>query len=110
MAATPKTESGKPETGIPFFTETFDATGPLPRLWKAMAIDMPMTLTAEGLRFAGKRLQAQAELFSQLAHCKSLSDAVDVQSHFVETAMSDYGAEATKVMEEAQDAISREVA
>ena len=71
----------------------------LPAVWKAMMLDLPLTLAAQSLRFVGHRLQAQADFLSSLAQCRSFTDAVTVQSAFAQAAMNDYSVGAVRLME-----------
>lgn len=82
-----------------------DSTAPLAAgltVWYAPTIDLPLRLAAEAMRFAGQRLQAQAEHLTALARCGSLKDAVTLQTSFVTKGGSDYRSEAS--------ALSRDVA
>ncbi len=87
----------------------FDITAPQ-AVWKAMVIDMPMTMAATSLRFAAQRLQAQADFLSSLTQCRSVTAAIDAQSTFAQAAVNDYTAGATKLMADAQQAILRKAA
>lgn len=63
--------------------------------WRTLAIDLPLRLSAETLRFTGRRLQAQADHLAALAGCASFKDAVELQAAFLTEGVSDYRKEAT---------------
>ncbi|AWN42783.1 hypothetical protein [Methylobacterium durans] len=58
--------------------------------WRAFAVDLPLRLAAETLRFTGHRLQAQADHLAALAGCGSLMDAVELQVAFLTKGVADY--------------------
>lgn len=80
------------------FAAKFDS--PFPTMWKSVFVDIPMTLLSESLRFAGSRFQAQGEYLASLINCRSVPEAVEKQSEFVRKAVDEYGAEASRVMED----------
>lgn len=88
----------------------FTPDAPLAGVWKRMMLDVPMMLMAESCRLASIRLQAQADLLSSLARCKSYDETLQVQSNFAQAAMDDFSASSAKLMEQAQEAITREAA
>jgi len=90
--------------------DMFASPAPFADVWKTMMIDVPMTMSAEVMRFAGRRLAAQAELCERLAKCGSMADAIDAQSEFVEAAIGDFSAESAKLAQESQAVITRETA
>ncbi|MEW5420431.1 phasin family protein [Amorphus sp. 3PC139-8] len=92
----------------PMFAENVVYPGPFFTLWKRMAVDVPLTVASEALRFAGHRLEAQAELYSELAKCGTLSEVIDAQSTYMQDTAGDVSAATSKMMEEAQAVISRE--
>tara|TARA_R110002020_G_scaffold36937_13_gene111478 strand:+ start:2935 stop:3312 length:378 start_codon:yes stop_codon:yes gene_type:complete len=92
------------------FGDLFASRAPYADAWKAMMIDVPMTMTAEMMRFAGRRFVAQAELCDKLAKCDSFADAIDAQSEFVEEAIGDFNAETAKLAQESQAVVKRETA
>lgn len=55
--------------------------------------DMAGTFGAELLRFASRRMAAQAELLVGLAQCRTVQDVLDRQMDFVRRAGSDYAEE-----------------
>ncbi|WP_289015925.1 phasin family protein [uncultured Methylobacterium sp.] len=63
--------------------------------WRAFAFDLPRRIAAETMRFAGHRLQAQADHLAALAGCGSLKDAVELQTGFLTKGVADYQTEAT---------------
>ena len=63
--------------------------------WRAFAVDLPLRLAAEALRFTSHRLQAQADHLAALAGCGSLKDAVELQATFLSKGVADYQEEAT---------------
>ncbi len=72
--------------------------------WHGIAVDLPLRLAAETIRFASRRLQAQAEHLTALARCGSLKDAVALQTTFMTTSVSDYGKEATTLSHDVTEA------
>lgn len=73
-------------------------------LWRSMALDLPLSLTAESMRFAGRRLEAHAEHWKALACCASVSEAIELQSGFVARTVSDYQTEADLMSRDVQKA------
>ncbi len=71
--------------------------------WHAFAVELPLRLTAETMRFASRRLQAQAEHLSALTRCGSLMDLVELQTAFVTKGVSDYRHEATTLSHDVQE-------
>lgn len=69
--------------------------------WHATMI-LPMAMAVEGLRFAGQRMQAQAEYLSEMAECTSVVGVADAQSRFARTAMSQYQDEGKRIGREMQ--------
>lgn len=63
--------------------------------WRTFAVDLPLRLAAETMRFTGRRLQAQADHLVELARCGSLNEAVELQTAFVTKGLTDYRQEAT---------------
>lgn len=59
-------------------------------IWRAIAVDLPLRLAAETLRFTGHRLQAQADHLAALAESGSLKDAVELQAAFLTKGVADY--------------------
>ena len=92
------------------YGDIFASRAPFADVWKTMMIDVPMTMTAEMMRFAGRRFAAQADLCDQLAKCGSVADAIDAQSEFVEEAIGDFSVESAKLAQESQAVVSRETA
>jgi hypothetical protein len=72
-------------------------------LWQP-AISLPVAMTAEMLRFAGRRMSAQAEYLADIARCKSFAEALNSQSAFLQSAASEYRAEAEVLLKEIQEA------
>lgn len=71
--------------------------------WHAFTVDLPLRLTAETMRFASRRLQAQAEHLAALTRCGSLMDLVELQTTFVTQGVSDYRDEATTLSHDLQE-------
>src|SRR4051794_38387794 len=63
--------------------------------WRTLAVDLPLRLAAETMRFTGRRLQAQADHLAGLVRCGSLNEAVELQTAFVTKGLTDYQKEAT---------------
>ena len=91
------------ETGLKFNL-------PVQLMWKSTFLEMPLTLASESLRFAGSRLQAQADYLSSLLNCRSVPEVVETQSEFVRKAVDEYGAEAGRIMEDLRANISKAAA
>jgi hypothetical protein len=62
--------------------------------WRTLAIDLPLRLAAETMRFTGRRLEEQAKHLASLARCGSLNEAVELQTTFVTKSLDDYRKEA----------------
>lgn len=60
---------------------------------------LPLALAAEGIRFAGHRLQAQADHMRAVTQCRSLSEAIEAQSNYARETMNDYQAEMTEIVQ-----------
>lgn len=86
------------------FGEPFGDAGPFNSLWKRMAVDVPLTVAAETMRLASRRLEAQAELCIDLARCSSVEDAIQAHSAFFEKAADDFGTATASVIAQAQAA------
>ncbi|KQT53359.1 hypothetical protein ASG52_04330 [Methylobacterium sp. Leaf456] len=71
--------------------------------WHALAVELPLRLTAETMRFASRRLQAQAEHMSALTRCGSLMGLVELQTAFVTKGVSDDRQEATTLSHDVQE-------
>lgn len=74
-------------------------------------IDLPLSFaslrlwwSAEMVRFAGRRLCAQADYLSALSDCDSYRDFKRLQSHFVNWTLADYRNETMAVAKEVQQA------
>ncbi|WP_336491893.1 phasin family protein [Methylobacterium nigriterrae] len=78
--------------------------------WRAVALDLPLRLSAEMMCFASRRLEAQAEHLSALGRCGSVKDAVDLQSASLSRAGSDYKAETTTLSQDVQETIRAKAA
>lgn len=74
--------------------------------WRAFAIDLPLRIAAETMRFTSRRLQASAVHLSALSACGSLKDVFELQAAFVDTSLADYRAEATTLSREVTEATS----
>ncbi len=68
-------------------------------LWE-LAMSLPVNVTVEVLRFAGRRISAQADHLAEIARCKSFVEALNSQSAFFQSAASDYREEAEALMKE----------
>lgn len=56
-----------------------------------------LAMVSEVLAFMGQRMQAQAELYAQLARCKEIAQAVDVQQDFAKCVGGAYADEAERL-------------
>jgi len=72
--------------------------------WRAFAIDLPLRIAAETIRFAGHRFQAQAEHLAALAACGTLKDAVELQAAFLTKGVADYQTETATLSHEVTEA------
>jgi hypothetical protein len=89
-------------------------TAPFQTLWKVTLFDLPLAVLSESLRFTGRRLQAHADHLESLNSCQSVPEIIEAQSHFVRGAVSEFGQDTGKIMEdvrgtmnEAQDKFSK---
>lgn len=63
--------------------------------WRSIAVDLPLRVAAEAMRFTGRRLQAQADHLAAMTRCGSLKAVVDLQATFLRQGVADYQTEAT---------------
>lgn len=75
--------------------------------WHKFCYDLPLTVASEWLRFFGQRLQAQGEFLANLRTCQTVPEVMDVQSRFVRTAVDEYGAKTSKIMEDVRSTMSK---
>ncbi|WP_018700827.1 hypothetical protein [Amorphus coralli] len=87
--------------------DAFVSPAPYAQIWHKMMVETPLRLTAESLRYAGRRYAAQADLVAKLATCQSAADALDIQSDYFEAALGDFSVETAKLAEEADSAMFR---
>ncbi|WP_336489545.1 phasin family protein [Methylobacterium nigriterrae] len=73
--------------------------------WRVFAIDLPLRIAAETMRFTGYRIQAQAEHLAALAGCGSLQAAVELQAAFLTKGVADYQTEATTLSHDVTEAV-----
>jgi len=78
---------------------------PIVAACKAYFVDLPLALTAEGLRFASHRFGEQARLLSALTSCKRPSEAMSAQLEFLRAAAHDYGKEARNIAHRARQVL-----
>lgn len=81
-------------------TSTIDQPAPSPldgmdgmMVQSRLFTDMASTFGAELLRFAGRRMQAQADLLAGLAKCRTMQEMLEQQMDFVRQAGTDYAQE-----------------
>lgn len=74
--------------------------------WRAFAVDLPLRIAAEAMRFTSRRLQARADHLAELSACGSLKNAFELQAAFVTKSLADYQAEATTLSHEVTEATS----
>ncbi|SEG53275.1 Phasin protein [Methylobacterium sp. 190mf] len=79
-------------------------------IWRAFAVDLPLRVAAETMRFTSRRLQARADHLAALAACASLKDALDLQTAFVAKSMAEYQAEAATLSHEVTEAATLKAA
>lgn len=75
--------------------------------WHKLCYDLPLTVASEWLRFAAQRLQAQGEFLANLRTCQTVPEVMEAQSKFVRTAVDEYGAETSKIMEDVRSTMSK---
>jgi hypothetical protein len=80
---------------------------PLQSAWHNACFDLPLAMLSEAIRFAGQRLQAQGEFLASLKTCRTVPEVLEAQSAFVRTAVDDYGAETSKIMEDVRTSVSK---
>ncbi|WP_236960622.1 phasin family protein [Methylobacterium durans] len=78
--------------------------------WRALAVDLPLRLTAEMMQFASRRLEAQASYLSALSRCGSVTDAVNLQSTFLGQAVSDYKSATATLSQDVRDTLRAKAA
>ncbi len=79
----------------------FSATAPLHDVWRQTWVAWPVALASESLRFAAHRLSAHRDFYGKIQSCGSAPEFFEAQSKFMRSAFDDYGAEATKVINDA---------
>jgi hypothetical protein len=75
--------------------------------WHRFCYDLPLTVASEWLRFVSQRLEAQSEFLANLRTCQSVPEVMDVQSKFVRTAVDEYGAKTSKIMEDVRSTMGK---
>lgn len=80
---------------------------PSVHLWRSVTMDVPMLLAGEMSQFAVRRFQAQADHWSKVSHCNSLSDLMALQNSFTEAAIHDYADEANTLVKEINAVVPR---
>jgi hypothetical protein len=78
--------------------------------WCTLAVDLPLRIAAETLRFTSRRLQAQADHFAALGGCGSLKAAVALQTTFLTQGVAAYQAEAITLSQEVAEESSEKAA
>lgn len=71
--------------------------------WRTFAVDLPLHLAAETIRFTGHRLQAQADHLAALASCRTLQAAVELQASFLTKSVADYQTEVKTLSHDAAE-------
>ncbi len=61
-------------------------------------LDLATKLQTEGLRFMGKRMNDYVKTSEELRQCRNPADILNVQANFVLQALSDYHAEADRII------------
>lgn len=82
-----------------------DVSANVVNAWRAV-LGLPIALGAETLRFAGQRMQAQAQHLSEICACGSFESLVASQSRFANAVLADYQAEAQRLSKTVQDGLS----
>jgi len=85
-------------------TSFMDGSNQLLTWWHAW-LRLPLTLSAESLRFASRRCTAHADNMAALATCTSVREAAELQSAFTQRMLADYRDEAELLMREASEAV-----
>jgi len=73
-------------------------------MWRGLAVDLPLRVAAEAMRFTSRRLQAQADHLAAMARCGSLKAVVELHATFLSEGVADYQAEATTLSRDVADA------
>jgi hypothetical protein len=81
-----------------------DRSNQLLTWWHAWLL-LPLTLSAESMRFAGRRCAAHGDNFAALARCASVREAAELQNAFTQRMLADYRDEAELLMREASEAV-----
>lgn len=88
-------------------TEMMGGSSEAMAFFRATAVELPLTLFAESLRFMGHRMQAQAEHLSAIARCRTPAEILEAQSSFTQTAVSEYRSEADAVLSQVKSILPK---
>ncbi len=80
---------------------------PFQAAWQRAWFELPFAMFAEVLRFTARRLQAQSDFIAGLETCHTVPEVIDAQSHFVRTAVGDYGSETSKIINDMRKNLSK---
>ena len=72
--------------------------------WNAL-MRLPLLMSAESMRFMGRRCAAHAENLEKLARCANAREAAEVQGAFAQQMLKDYRDEAELVVREVKEVV-----
>lgn len=91
----PRSESLPPDGSFPF--------SELPWSLGSAAINPPVSMWVELLRFGAQRLEAQANFWQEVCACRDVGGALKQQMTFLNDAATAYAREATALTEKARE-------
>jgi len=83
------------------------AAAPFQSAWQHAFFELPLAIVSETLRFAARRLQAQADFIAGLETCQTVPEVIDAQSRFVRTAVGDYGTETSRIIDDVRKSVAK---
>ncbi|HVI27411.1 phasin family protein [Hansschlegelia sp.] len=104
MAGAHTNSQKQPNGAADLFMPSF-ATG----AWRS-AMTLPALSFVEALRFASRRLEAQADFMTELLGCKTPAEALEKQSDFLSQTAKAYGTEAETITRKLRDGVAHEAA
>jgi len=104
MAGSQTNSQKQPNGAAELFTPYFATAA-----WRS-AMTLPALTVTEALRFASRRLEAQADFMTELLGCKTPAEALEKQSGFLSEAAKAYGAEAETITRKLRDGVAHEAA
>jgi hypothetical protein len=70
---------------------------PIVNLWRNGVVDFPVTIAADTLKFAARRLQSQGDYLASVRHCASVPEVLDLNAQFMRQAVDEYRAETERL-------------